>query len=119
MCVDGSAATVREQPASEGTEQMLGDGSELAAVTTTERVVSAERKDEADITHPAAEAARERRRLHWDTSQAAGAGAISSPKSVPLSFPTLRKCYQTLMKLNEKCVLTRTHPDVAVFPKCS
>ncbi len=35
--------TCRNQPASERTEQMLGDGPGLAAVTATECVVSAER----------------------------------------------------------------------------
>lgn len=43
MHVNRSGVTGRNQPASDGTEQMLGDGPGLAAVTTTERVVSAER----------------------------------------------------------------------------
>lgn len=43
MHVDRSGLRVRNQPESEWTEQMLGDGPGLIAVTTTECVVSAER----------------------------------------------------------------------------
>lgn len=43
MHVYRSAVTGRNHQASERTEQMLGDGSGPAAVTTTECVVSAER----------------------------------------------------------------------------
>lgn len=43
MHVDRSGVTVRNQPESERTEQMLGDGPGRTAATTAECVVSAER----------------------------------------------------------------------------